>query len=129
MFVGAQTRSAFKAQFQQMPERWVTLRQPTSRSAWSARSLLPLSKTKGARTRRLAATHSDTRACSLSSSGGEGRGEEKPWVTEPKIISSLFFGLALRSVGCKANPKKGGAGAQTHAAGATLARSWVICPK
>jgi len=38
--------------------------------------LLPLLKTNRARTRRLAAAHSETRACSLSSSGGEGRGEE-----------------------------------------------------
>jgi len=59
-----------------MPARLVMLWRPDSRSVWSACSLLPLSKASGARERRPAASHSDPRAFSLSSSGGEGRGEE-----------------------------------------------------
>jgi len=57
--------------------------------------LLPLVKTNRARTRRLAAAHSDTRACSLSSSGGEGRGEEASLDFRGKakaMSSKRFFG-------------------------------------
>jgi len=74
----------------------------TARSVWSARSLLPLSKTNSARTRRPAASHSDPRACSLSSSGGEGRGEEsllsisgpRPRRCLAKLLSGKYEQLA-----------------------------------
>jgi len=58
------------------PEQLLAAGLPTARSVWSACSLLPLSKTKGAQKRRPHGSYPGRRTSPLSSSGGEGRGEE-----------------------------------------------------